>query len=148
MSRGDPLRVDDYLGHLIEAIDNILEYTADMDWVAFSLDKKTQDAVIRNFEIIGEACNNVTKHHGAFSVAHPEIPWNFAYELRNALAHGSSRWINRLCGRPSVMICLGFGRLLRLRRIQSRHVSRLPESHSSRGGAVTRCCPRRRQDSV
>ena len=88
MSRGDPLRVDDYLGHLIEAIDNIFEYTADMDWVAFSLDKKTQDAVIRNFESIGEACNNVTKHHGAFSVAHPEIPWNFAYEMRNALAHG------------------------------------------------------------
>lgn len=39
MSRGDPLRVDDYLGHLSEAIDNIFEYTADMDWIAFSLDK-------------------------------------------------------------------------------------------------------------
>ena len=74
MSRGDPLRVGDYLGHIIEAIDNISEYTEDMDLVAFLLDKKTQDAVIRNFEVIGEACNNVTKHHGPFAAAHPEVP--------------------------------------------------------------------------
>ena len=40
MSRGDPLRVGDYLGHIIEAIDNISEYTEDMDLVAFLLDKK------------------------------------------------------------------------------------------------------------
>ena len=88
MSRSDPLWVDDYLRHIIEAIDNITEYTEDMDLVAFLLDKKTQDAVIRNFEVIGEACNNVTKHHGAFAAAHPEVPWNFAYEMRNALSHG------------------------------------------------------------
>ena len=74
MSRSDPIRVDDYLGHIIEAIDNISEYTEDMDLVAFLLDKKTQDAVIRNFEVIGEACNNVTKHHGPFAAAHPEVP--------------------------------------------------------------------------
>ena len=88
MSRSDPLRVDDYLGHIVEAIDNICEYTADMDMVAFLLDKKTQDAVIRNFEVMGEACNNVTKHHPAFAAAHPGVPWSFAYEMRNALSHG------------------------------------------------------------
>lgn len=88
MSRSDPLRVDDYLGHIVEAIDNISEYTADMDSVAFLLDKKTQDAVIRNFEVIGEACNNVTKHHATFAAAHPGVPWSFAYEMRNALSHG------------------------------------------------------------
>lgn len=88
MSRSDPLRVDDYLGHILEAIDNIAEYTADMDLVAFLLDKKTQDAVIRNFEVIGEACNNLTKRHAAFAAAHPQVPWNFAYEMRNALSHG------------------------------------------------------------
>jgi uncharacterized protein with HEPN domain len=88
MSRSDPLRVDDYLAHIVEAIDNICEYTADMDLVAFLLDKKTQDAVIRNFEVVGEACNNVTKHHPAFAAAHPGVPWSFAYEMRNALSHG------------------------------------------------------------
>ena len=35
MSQSDPIRVDDYLGHIIEAIDNISEYTEDMDLVAY-----------------------------------------------------------------------------------------------------------------
>lgn len=91
MTRGDPLRVTDYLGHIVEAIDNINEYTAGMDSAAYLADKKTRDAVVRNFEIIGEACNNITKYHAVFAKNHPEIPWNFAYEMRNALAHGYFR---------------------------------------------------------
>ena len=47
-----------------------------------------QDAVIRNLEIIGEACNNVTKSHPEFAAQHAAVPWGFAYEMRNALAHG------------------------------------------------------------
>ncbi|WP_413898271.1 DUF86 domain-containing protein [Rhodoferax sp.] len=54
----------------------------------FLLDEKTQDAVIRNFEIIGEASNNIRRHHPEFVIRHPEVPLNFAYEMRNALAHG------------------------------------------------------------
>ena len=88
MSRSDPLRVRDYLEHIAQAIANIRDYTADMDAAAYLADRKTQDAVVRNFEVIGEACNNVTKHHAAFAASHTEIPWNFAYEMRNALAHG------------------------------------------------------------
>lgn len=88
MSRGDPLRVRDYLEHIAEAIDNIREYTAGMDAAAYLTDRKTQDAVVHNFEVIGEACNNVIRHHSEFAAAHLEIPWNIAYEMRNALAHG------------------------------------------------------------
>lgn len=88
MSRGDPLRVRDYLEHIAQAIVNIREYTAGMDATAYLADRKTQDAVVRNFEVIGEACNNVAKHHAEFAAGHAEIPWNFAYEMRNALAHG------------------------------------------------------------
>ena len=51
-------------------------------------DRKTQDAVIRNLEIIGEACNNVAKNHPDFAVQHATVPWGFAYEMRNALTHG------------------------------------------------------------
>ena len=51
-------------------------------------DRKTQDAVIRNLEVIGEACNNVTKNHPDFAAQHATVPWGFAYEMRNALAHG------------------------------------------------------------
>lgn len=44
--------------------------------------------MLRNFEIIGEACNNIKKKHPEFAAQHSEIPWQFAYEMRNALAHG------------------------------------------------------------
>ncbi|MFO7543835.1 MAG: HepT-like ribonuclease domain-containing protein [Thiobacillus sp.] len=44
--------------------------------------------MIRNFEIIGEACRNFDSHHPELTQDHPEVPWGFAYEMRNALAHG------------------------------------------------------------
>lgn len=88
MSRRDPLRVHDYLGHILEAIDNIQEYTAGLDRAGYLADKKTRDAVIRNLEVVGEACNNIARHHSHFAGRHPDVPWNFAYEMRNALAHG------------------------------------------------------------
>ncbi len=88
MSRAHPLRVADYLQHILDAIGNILEYTKGIDLTGFMTDRKTQDAVIRNLEVIGEACNNVTKNHPDFAAQHPAVPWSFAYEMRNALAHG------------------------------------------------------------
>ena len=88
MNRRGPLRVNDYLGHILEAIANINEYTTGMNGPAYLADKKTRDAVVRNFEVIGEACNNITKHHAQFASSHPEVPCNFAYEMRNVLAHG------------------------------------------------------------
>jgi uncharacterized protein with HEPN domain len=88
MNRANPLRVADYLQHILEAIDNIQTYTAGMDLAAFMADRKTQDAVIRNLEVFGEACNNVVKNHPAFATQHATVPWGFAYEMRNALAHG------------------------------------------------------------
>ena len=54
----------------------------------FLKDEKTQDAVIRNFEIIGEASRNIGHYHPDFAAVHPEVPWGIAYEMRNALAHG------------------------------------------------------------
>ena len=88
MNRASPLRVRDYLEHIILAIDNIHEYTSGMDAAAYLSDRKTQDAVVRNLEVIGEACNNVVKQDAAFAVANAAVPWNIAYEMRNALAHG------------------------------------------------------------
>ena len=88
MSRADLQRLGDYLRHILEAIDNIQNYTAGMDLSAFMVDRKTQDAVIRNLEVVGEACNNVAKNHPAFASSHSSVPWGFAYEMRNALSHG------------------------------------------------------------
>lgn len=49
-----------YLQHAIEAIDAITSYTADGEQVFFS-DAKTQDAVIRNIEIIGQAAKGISE---------------------------------------------------------------------------------------
>ncbi|HEY0941342.1 MAG TPA: DUF86 domain-containing protein [Steroidobacter sp.] len=87
MSR-DIQRLPDYLGHILQAIERIQRYTEDTtDW-AFLQNEMVQDAVIRNFEIIGEACRNIERHYPDFAAAHPEVPLAFAYEMRNALAHG------------------------------------------------------------
>lgn len=73
---------------MIEAIDRIERYTAGIDEVEFVRNEMTQDAVIRNLEVIGEASRNIVREHAAFATAHPHLPLSFAYEMRNALAHG------------------------------------------------------------
>jgi uncharacterized protein with HEPN domain len=87
MSR-DPLRLGDYLGHILEAISQIQSYCEDIDEVSFLTNRMIQDAVIRNFEIIGEASKNVERVAPEFVAAHPDLPLAFAYDMRNLLAHG------------------------------------------------------------
>ena len=88
MSRSDILRIPDYLEHIIEAIERIDEYLADVSEVTFLEDRKTQDAVIRNIEIIGEAAHNIERYHAQFAAAHPDVPWTVIYAMRNRVAHG------------------------------------------------------------
>lgn len=88
MSKTDILRIPDYLEHILEAIERIDLYLADTDEVAFLNDQKTQDAVIRNFEIIGEAAHNIERYHTDFAANHPDVPWTVIYAMRNRVAHG------------------------------------------------------------
>ena len=88
MSKADKLRIKDYLNHILEAIERINRYTENMNEVEFLKDEKTQDAAIRNFEIIGEASRNIERYHPDFAYEHSDIPWGIAYEMRNALSHG------------------------------------------------------------
>ena len=88
MTKGDILRCMDYLEHIVEAIDRIHRFVEDMTELTFLDDEKTQDAVVRNFEILGEAAHNVELHHAAFATAHPEVPWALMYTMRNRVAHG------------------------------------------------------------
>lgn len=83
----DLLRLADRLAHVLEAIERIERYTRDMDELGFLANKLVQDAVIRNLEIIGEACNNIEKRYPEFAAKHPELPLAFAYQMRNAVAH-------------------------------------------------------------
>ncbi len=90
MSR-EPQRLADYLAHILDAIRRIDRYTAGLDEAAFLDDSLVQDAVIRNLEIIGEASNNIERHFPAFAASHPELPLSYAYQMRNAIAHGYFR---------------------------------------------------------
>ena len=87
MSR-DPQRLPDYLVHILEAIERIQAYVEDVSEAGFLSSKIIQDAVIRNFEIIGEASNNIDKRFPDFVTTHPELPLASAYQMRNAVAHG------------------------------------------------------------
>jgi len=87
MSEGES-RAADYLGHIVQAIERIESYTAGLTERAFLESGITQDAVIRNFEVIGEASRNLERHCPNFVAGHPELPVRAANEMRNALAHG------------------------------------------------------------
>lgn len=87
MSRNQQ-RLADYLGHIVQAILRIERYATGMNEQAFLKQEMTQDAVIRNFEIIGEASHNIEVHYPDFASAHPELPLAFAYQMRNAVSHG------------------------------------------------------------
>ena len=66
MSKIEIPRAMDYLGHIVEAIDRIHRYVEDLTELGFLNDEKTQDAVVRNFEVLGEAAHNIENHHAAF----------------------------------------------------------------------------------
>lgn len=67
-----------------DAAQKILTYTSGMDFDDFTADDKTIDAVVRNFEIIGEAANRVPPD---FKAQHPEIEWRRMVGLRNRIIH-------------------------------------------------------------
>ena len=67
-----------------DAVQKIFAYTNEMGFDDFIKDDKTIDAVVRNFEIIGEASNRVPEE---FKLAHPEIEWRRMIGFRNRIIH-------------------------------------------------------------
>lgn len=83
------------LSHMRDAVLRVLSYTA--EGRDFSLvDTRTQDAVIRTIEIVGEASKNVTQ---ALKDTRPDIPWKQIAGMRDTLIHRylelSSNWSGR-----------------------------------------------------
>ena len=72
------------LEDMMDAAQKILSYTSGMNFDDFTNDDKTIDAVVRNFEIIGEAANRVPDN---FKSDHPEIEWRRMKGLRNRIIH-------------------------------------------------------------
>lgn len=73
-----------YLDDILEAINRVQLYIADMDEKQFEVDIKTVDAVIRNLEIIGEAVKKVPNE---IKSKYPHIEWKRIGGLRDILIH-------------------------------------------------------------
>jgi uncharacterized protein with HEPN domain len=84
-----------YLSNIKECIERIESYTCD-GREAFMQTPIIQDAVIRNFEIIGEATKRFSPELRA---AYPEIPWQQIAGLRDVLIHDYLKVnLNRIWG--------------------------------------------------
>ena len=81
-------RLKAYLDHMIQAIEQVFEYLADVTEAQFLSSRLLQDAVVRNLEVIGEAANQVIKKFPEFSATHSDVPWEAVYYMRNRVIHG------------------------------------------------------------
>lgn len=80
-----PKRDTDLLiGDMLECCFLIFEYTKGMQYADFVADRKTADAVIRNFEVLGEAARRIPE---ALQLANPQIDWRRIGDFRNLLIH-------------------------------------------------------------
>jgi len=73
-----------YLEDISLSMSRVQEYIHGLDFQHFKWDYKTIDAVVRNFEIIGEASKNIPKD---IKDKYPQIPWEEMYRLRNRISH-------------------------------------------------------------
>lgn len=81
MSKRDTLLL---LDDMLQSAQKIRRYTEGLDFESFLSDDKTIDAVVRNFEIIGEAANRVPPD---FRNNNPEIEWKRIRGFRNRIVH-------------------------------------------------------------
>ncbi len=73
-----------YLAHIVDALGQISTYTKGMDGEAFMSNRMVQDAVIRQFEIVGEATKNLSD---SFRQVHSHLPWKDLAGFRDKLIH-------------------------------------------------------------
>ena len=74
-----------YVEDIIDAINSITAYTKGLTYEQFVSDRKTVDAVIRNFEIIGEATKHIPL---AVRREYPKVPWRDMAGMSDKLIHG------------------------------------------------------------
>jgi uncharacterized protein with HEPN domain len=74
----------DYLNDILDSIRLIKEFLVNFEYADFTKDKKTQYAVIRALEVIGEASKNIPKKTREL---YPQIPWRSMAGMRDKLIH-------------------------------------------------------------
>jgi uncharacterized protein with HEPN domain len=75
---------DFYLEDILKSMLRISEYIDGKKFADFKKNYMIVDAVVRNFEIIGEASRNIPS---TIQKKYPEIPWKKMYGLRNLISH-------------------------------------------------------------
>ena len=99
----------DYIEDIRRSVTLIEEFTANMDFSSFSEDFKTQYAVVRCFEIMGEAAKRIPDE---IRFAHPSVPWKIMAGMRDRMIHGydvidvAILWKTVKQDIPSLKICI------------------------------------------
>jgi len=73
-----------YIEHILQSIEKIQSYISGKDQETFSNDSITQDAVVRQLEIIGEATKRISKE---LRNKNSEVPWDDMAGMRDVLIH-------------------------------------------------------------
>ena len=80
MIEQDRIRIE----HILESIADIEQFIGSMTREDFIWNKLVRSAVVRQFEIIGEATGSITEN---LQNQYPEIPWRIIKGFRNVLIH-------------------------------------------------------------
>jgi len=81
-------RLPDYLAHIEQAATEACDFVEGLTKVDFFEDRRTQQAVIMNLIVIGEAITKIMNGYAAFTQAHTDVPWHGMRGMRNRIAHG------------------------------------------------------------
>jgi len=73
-----------YLKDIFNALESIEKFIQEMNFEEFKKDDKTSSAVIRKFEIIGEAAKNISEE---LKQKYPRVPWKEMAGMRDKLIH-------------------------------------------------------------
>lgn len=81
----EPIKDRSRLLHMLEAIDNIMEFKEGVSYEDFAKNKLLKFGIFYNVAVIGEAAYKLTKE---FIAAHTEVPWRAIINMRHVLIHG------------------------------------------------------------
>jgi uncharacterized protein with HEPN domain len=74
----------DYLQDILDAIESVESFVADMDYDTFEADEKTNFAAVRALEIVGEASKKIPPD---IRREYPDVPWREMAGMRDKLSH-------------------------------------------------------------